>query len=117
MRYNLRSTKGSQLNLFPTEDCGDHSFEFRRAAKAQKREDLIGKVDLLVILPRRYVQSEFAVSRTTGGVWHCQDHLHDAHCCHIKMLKRLLRLKVEAGYTNVTDKAWLKEVLLVGEVK
>lgn len=106
-----------QLNLFPTDERGDKSFEFKRAAKAEKRAALIGKIDFIVILPYRYVASEFAVSRTTGDVWHCQDHLHDAHCCHIKMLKRLLRLKVEAGYTNLTDKAWLKEVLVVGEVK
>lgn len=116
MRYNL-SMGSNQGFLFPTEDCSDHSFEFRRAAKAQRREDTIGPKDLVIILPRRYVQSEFIVSRTTGDVWHCQDHLHDQNCVHIKMLKRLLRLKAEAGYTNMTDKAWLKEVLIVGDVK
>ncbi|MBP7053981.1 MAG: hypothetical protein KBE65_23465 [Phycisphaerae bacterium] len=102
-----------QLNLFPTENCGDHSFEFKRARKAQVREDQIGKTDLLVILPRRYVQSEFAVSRRTGGTWFCQDHHPDANCSHIKALKELLRVK-PVGYTDVE---WLRKVLPVGEVK
>jgi hypothetical protein len=102
-----------QLSLFPTSDCGDQSFEYKRAVKVQKRADLIGKTDLLVILPRRYVTSEFAVSRTSGDVWFCQDHHPDANCCHIKALKELLRAK-PVGYTDVE---WLKRVLPVGEVK
>jgi len=99
--------------LFPTDERGDHSFEFKRDAKAQKREDRIGKTDLIVILPRRYVQSEFAVSRTSGGVWFCQDHHPDAHCQHIRALKELLRAK-PVGYSDVE---WLRKTLPVGEVK
>jgi hypothetical protein len=105
--------KGIQLNLFPTQDCGDHSFEYKRAAKAHKREDQIGKTDLIIVLPRRYMGSEFAVSRTTGEVWFCQDCHPDAHCRHIKALKELLRAK-PAGYTDVE---WLRKTLPVGEIK
>lgn len=102
-----------QHSLFPTQENDDQSFEYKRAKRAQRRADLIGKTDLLVILPRRYVTSEFAVSRTTGDVWFCQDHHPDANCCHIKALKELLRAK-PAGYGDVE---WLKKVLPVGEVK
>ena len=105
--------KGNQLNLFPTQDFGDHSFEYKRAAKAHKREDQIGKTDLIIVLPRRYMGSEFAVSRTTGEVWFCQDCHPDVHCRHIKALKELLRAK-PVGYTDVE---WLRKTLPVGEVK
>lgn len=102
-----------QLSLFPTRENDDQSFEYKRAKKAQKRADLIGKTDLLVILPRRYVTSEFAVSRTTGDVWWCQDCHPNVNCQHVKAFKELLRAK-PAGYSDIE---WLKKVLPVGEVK
>lgn len=102
-----------QLYLFPTKDCDDHSFEYKRTKRIQKREDLIGKTDLLVILPRRYVTSEFAVSRTTGGEYWCQDCHPEKNCRHVKAIKELLRVK-PVGYSDVE---WLTKALPVGEVK
>jgi hypothetical protein len=110
--YNL-SMGSKQLSLFPTDDYGDHSFEFKRAAKVQKRADLIGTKDLLIILPRRFVTSEFAVSRTTGDVWWCQDCHPNANCRHITAFKELLRVK-PAEYNDIE---WLRRVLPVGEIK
>lgn len=102
--------------LFPMDEAGDQTFELKRAIKVQRREDRIGKTDLIIKLPYTFTEKMFIVSRTTGNIWYCQ--AHSARTCHhIKAIKRILRLKIEAGYTNQSDKAFLKEVLPTADVR
>jgi hypothetical protein len=106
---------GAQL-LFPMDDARDQTFELKRAIKVQRREDRIGKTDLIIKLPYTFTEKIFIVSRTTGNVWYCQ--AHSARTCHhIKAIKRILRLQVEAGYTDQSDKAFLKQVLPTADVR
>jgi len=102
--------------LFPMDEAGDQTFELKRAIKNQRRENRIGKTDLIIKLPYTYTEKMFIVSRTTGNIWYCQAH-SVRNCHHIKAIKRILRLKVEAGYTAQSDKAFLKEVLPTAEVR
>gem|GEM_PF-3519730 len=104
-----------QLYLFPTD--GPCNFELKRAAKVHRRENNIGKVDLIVQLPHLYSDNMFLVSRTTGGRWFCQSCHPDINCQHIKALKLLLRLRSEAGYTGISEAEFLKQVLPVGQIK
>ena len=98
------------------DEAGDKTFELKRAIKNQRREDRIGKTDLIIKLPYTFTEKVFIVSRTTGNVWYCQAH-SARKCHHIKAIKRLLRLKTEAGYTDQPDKDFLKQVLPTGQVK
>ena len=56
-----------QSILFPTDDSRDRSFEFKRAAKAARRENTISRTDLIIKLPYVYSEKLFIVSRTSGG--------------------------------------------------
>ena len=106
----------AQQFLFPMDEAGDQTFELKRAIKNQRREDRIGKTDLIIKLPYTYTEKMFIISRTTGGVWYCQAH-SARNCQHIKAIKRILRLKVEAGYTDQSDKNFLKQVLPTADVR
>jgi len=109
--------KGNQLNLFATDENDDQGFEAQRAKKAVKKLLRKGEIDFTVILPTEYTTIRFAVNRNKDGVWWCQFCHPRANCHHIRKLQRLVRLKVEAGYTGMSDKDWLKEVLIVGDVQ
>ena len=102
-----------QLFLFPVSDVGDQSFELKRARKHEKRREKSGDYSFIITFPYRHVAQEFVVSKTTGGEWHCQDHLHQKNCHHVRALKYLLSLKPE----GITEKAFLKKVLPVGDVR
>jgi hypothetical protein len=67
----MAKRKDKQLMLFPTDDMRDRSFEYKRAVKQQKKEDLLGKVELEVHLPMRYTQGVYHVCRYTSGTWAC----------------------------------------------
>ena len=113
----MAKTYENQGVLFPTDDFRDRSFEYKRAEKRQKRENRIGKTDLIIKLPYIYCDKQFIVSRTTGGVFHCQADPRNPLCRHIRAIKKLLQLRQEAGYKDITDKQFLKNILPIGEVK
>jgi hypothetical protein len=102
--------------LFPTEDSGDKSFEFKRAQRAARKELTQGHVDLMVILPYTLTEKQFVVSRMSSGKWHCQACPRNSQCSHIRKLRKLLQIKTEAGYI-VPDKEWLDMVLPIGQIK
>ena len=104
-----------QGNLFPTEDSSDKNYEYKRAVRQAKKEQSGRVKDLIIMFPAMYSDKQFLVSRDRNGTWYCQAHIA-RDCIHIQRLKRLLRLKTEAGY-EMSDKDWLKEVLVIGELK
>jgi hypothetical protein len=104
-----------QKALFSFEDSGDRNFEYKRAKKQAQREREGRIKDLIIKLPYVFTEKQFLVSRTQSGEWWCQAH-NGRDCQHIRVIRRLLQLKKEAGY-DMTDKAWLEQVLVVGQVK
>ena len=105
-----------QSYLFPTDDSFDKSFEYKRAAKAVRKEQIHGHVDLIIKFPYMLSERQFIVSRMQSGSWHCQACPRNPKCIHIRKLHKLLQLKKEAGY-DMSDKEWLKQVIPVGEIK
>jgi len=119
-------TDKKQGVLFAFDDSSDRSFEYKRAVKAQKREDRIGKIELKIILPHRFTTGEEVVCRFTSGLWSCSCRASmrqgvmsakQRPCIHIEKIKSLLRLRKEAGWTGISEKKFLKDVLPAGEVK
>ena len=111
----MTRTYSNQGSLFPLYDSGDQNYEFK-AAKKQAQREREGRIkDLIIKLPYVFTEKQFLVSRTQSGEWWCQAH-NGRDCRHIRVIRRLLQLKKEAGY-DMTDKAWLEQVLVVGQVK
>jgi len=102
--------------LFPLYDSGDQNYEFKRAKKQAKREREGRVKDLIIKLPYCFTEKQFIVSRNTSGVYYCQAH-SGRNCHHIQAIKFLLRLRKETGYTGISEKDWLKQLLVVGQVK
>ena len=113
----MTRTYDNQGILFPTDDSRDRSFEYKRAKKTKRKENRIGRTDLIIKLPYIYSEKQFIISRTTGQVWHCQACVRNPLCKHIRAIKKLLQLKQEAGYTGLSEKDFLKQVIPTGEVK
>jgi len=107
----------NQGSLFPTDDSRDRSFEYKRAKKYVRKLQTKGHVDLIVKIPYVYTNTQFIVSRTTGGVYHCQACVKNPACKHIRAIKKLLQLRKEAGYTGISEKQFLQQVLPSGEVR
>ena len=108
-----------QCVLFPTEDSDCKNFEYKRAMRAQKQEDKRGKLLWLVKMPSMHTTCIDTLSKYEGGEYWCScvTMRTGGNCVHIRRAKFLLRVRIEAGYTGMTEKKFLKEACLAGEVR
>ena len=106
-----------QKVFFPSKDDRGKSFEFKRAEKQARKEQTGQMPELIIVLPYVHSNQSFVVTRRQDGSWHCQACARIKYCSHVRRIRDLLALRIEARYLAVSEQDWLKKYLVIGEVK